>query len=131
MRLLTAGSLVQVQQGEPVATATANIAIYISRLRYFLCPKANSYIVSDKHVAVDSAIHNPLGFPSGFYNRSITASYSLRKFGCALAKKHLLVPRSVFCASLTYHFLVGARLTARRIHGDYFWTDDSPAQRWI
>lgn len=36
-------------QHKPAATAAANIATYISGLRYFLCPKANIYIVSDKH----------------------------------------------------------------------------------
>ena len=77
----------------------ANIAIHFGGLRYFRCPKENIHFGNICHVAVDSAIHNPLGKPSGFLNRSITAPLPQKVTAALPEKKHSLVPPSVFSPS--------------------------------
>ena len=71
--------------------------------------KANIYIVKGKHVAVDSAIHNPLGLPSGFSNCFITAPHIAKKPGDAPAIRCLPLfrdsaPLARVIDEMTIHF---------------------------
>ena len=58
---------------------------------------------------VDSAIHNPLGKPSGFLNRSITAHLPQKVTAALPEKKHSLVLPSVFSPSLACQLFAGMR----------------------
>ena len=110
MGLITRRSGVQIPLPQPRATARANIAIHFSALRYFCCPKENIHFGNICHVVVDSAIHNPLGKPRGFLNRSITAPLPQKVMAALPEKKHSLVLPSVFSPSLACQLFVGARL---------------------
>ena len=90
-------------------TARANIAIHFGELRYFCCPKENIHFGNICYVAVDSAIHNPLGKPRGFLNRSITAPLPKKVTDALPEKKHSLVPPSFFSPSHTCKLFAGMR----------------------
>ena len=80
-----------------------------SELRYFCCPKENIHFGNICYVAVDSAIHNPLGLLSGFSNRFITAPHIAKKPGDAPAIRCLPLfrdsaPLARVIDEMTIHF---------------------------